>query len=122
MYVSQSQFISPPLFPPWHPCLFSTSVSLFLLCKQDHLYQFFQMPHICINIQCLFFSFSKGILKVNIIKSGSQQNRRVLSYQPLKSGVLGTEMHRELRESQESSGKSRVLSSCPPSSPSPRLC
>ena len=30
--------------------------SIFLFCKKDHLYQFFQIPHICINIQYLFFS------------------------------------------------------------------
>ena len=33
MSIPISQYISPPSFPPWHPCLFSTSVSLFLLCK-----------------------------------------------------------------------------------------
>ena len=36
-------------------CLFSLSVSLFLLCKSVHLYHFFYVSHLCVNIQYLFF-------------------------------------------------------------------
>ena len=38
MSVPISQFIPHPSFSPSYSCLISRSVSLFLLCKQDHLY------------------------------------------------------------------------------------
>ena len=51
MSISISQIIPTPLCSPLvSTCLFSMSVSLFLLCKEYHLYQFFQIPHTCINI------------------------------------------------------------------------
>ena len=42
-----------PLFP-LSVCLFSSSLSLFLFCKWDHLYHFFHIPLKCINIWYLF--------------------------------------------------------------------
>ena len=52
VYICQSQSpnFSHPSIPCWCSCFFSTSVSLFLLCKQIHLYHFFQISHICIHI------------------------------------------------------------------------
>ena len=66
MSIPITQFSTPPLpptsgFPPLVSiCLFSTSVSQFLPCKLAHLYHFshlYQVPHICVNIRYLFFSF-----------------------------------------------------------------
>jgi len=60
MSIPISQFI-PPLFPSLVPTtLFSVSVSLSLclFCKEDHLYQFFQMSHIYALIYNICFSLS----------------------------------------------------------------
>ena len=45
-----SQFVMASLPPTVSMSLFSTSASLFLLCKQVHQYYFFQIPYICVNI------------------------------------------------------------------------
>ena len=52
-----SQFISTLPSPLVATPLVSRSVALFLLCKQDHLYHFFQIPLLSINIRHLLFSF-----------------------------------------------------------------
>ena len=57
MSVPISQFIPRPSFSPPYPCLISRSVSLFLLCKQDHLYHFPRF-HIYTLIYSIYFFLS----------------------------------------------------------------
>ena len=59
MYMSIliSQFFPLLFLPMVFMHLFSTSVSLFLLCKWVHLYRFFWIPDICVNRRYLFFAF-----------------------------------------------------------------
>ena len=56
MLMLPSQFIPPSLSPSVSTRLFSTSASPFLPCKWVHQHLFFQIPHICVTIQYLFFS------------------------------------------------------------------
>ena len=63
MSIPIAQFIPPPPLPPhrFPPlvsiCLFSTSVSQFLLCIPVHLYHFSRFHMYVFNIRYLFFSF-----------------------------------------------------------------
>ena len=57
IYVYPNLPIRPTLpFPPVSTRRFSISTSLFLPWKQVHLLPFFYIPHVCVNIQYLFFS------------------------------------------------------------------
>jgi len=77
MHSISSVYMSIPIFQFASPLLscmvsihsFSTSVFLFLLCKHDHLNHFFQIPHTCVNIWYLFFSFRLTLLYVAVSRS-----------------------------------------------------
>ena len=55
MLIPISQSI-PPL-PPWYPYVYSLHLCLYFCFADKFIYTIFQIPHICVNIQYLLFSF-----------------------------------------------------------------
>ena len=69
MSIPISEFIPYPRFPPFVSiCLFSTSVSISAL-QTGSSVPFFQIPHICIDIRYLFFSFLLTSLCMTVSRS-----------------------------------------------------
>ena len=67
VYMSiQSPNSSHPLFPTWYPCLvLYICVSISVLQIRSSI-PFFKIPHICVNIWHLFFSFSLSSLCITV--------------------------------------------------------
>ena len=60
----------PSHFPPWYPCSFSTSVFLFLLCKEDRVdCSFLKRPPLCCLLPALSQDLSTLLLRVEVISS-----------------------------------------------------
>jgi len=80
MSVPISQFIPRPSFSPPYPCLISRSVSLFLLCKQDHLYHFPRFHIYTLIYSIYFFPFRLTSLCMAVSRSISVSTNDPISF------------------------------------------
>ena len=74
MSIPISQFITPPhpppaAFPPWCPYVCSLHLCLYFCSANRFICTIFQVPHICINIRYLFFSFRLTSLCMTVSRS-----------------------------------------------------
>ena len=90
MLVPVFQFIPHTPFSLWHPkCLFSVSVSLFLLCRSDHLYHFLRF-HIYALIYDICSSLSDWLHSIweSVGPTMSLQMTQFHSFLWLRSALL----------------------------------